>query len=524
MSSFSQTPSIGDRLVGRRDRWWTGGLALPLLIAAIDFVAHLAFANNYGYFRDELYFIAAGQHLAFGYVDFPPMIALLAVAMHVISNDNLIALHVVSAAICSANVVVSALLARELGGGRFAQFLASLGTAAVIVLMATGSIFSMDTLDALWWSLLALVLIRILRTGDERLWLLFGLIAGLALTTKVTVLFFGFALTIGLALTPSRAHFRSRWIYFGGLIALAFLLPYLIWNAVHGWPTIEFWQNYGGDGGGPLSFLVNQILSANPPTLLLTIAGLIFYLRRPEGRPYRALGWAFVVLYLLLTVMNVKPYYFTPVYPMILAGGACLYERIVSAARWSWLRPALTIILTLSTILLAPLGMPVLSPAHFDGTYSHLAGSGNSTAGQSRTSVFPQYLGDRFGWTELAATMQQAYRALPPAEQAETCIFTGNYGEAGALNFYANEYGLPPTISGHNNYFIWGPGSCSGAVVLTVGRSRDEVAQSYASVVQVGTTSCTYCMDEENAQPIYLGTQPRFSSLPDAWKRAKHFD
>ena len=499
-------------------------MALPVLVAVIDFVAHLAVANNYGYFRDELYYIAAGQHLAFGYVDFPPMIALLAAAMHVISGDNLIALHVVSALICSILVVVGGLLARELGGGRCAQFLSALGTAVVIVFMATGSLFSMDIFDALWWSLLALVLIRILRTGDERLWLLFGLIAGLALTTKLTVLFFGFALTLGLALSPSRMHFRSPWLYLGGVIALVFLLPYLIWNAVHGWPTIEFWQNYGGDGGGPLGFLANQILSANPPTLILTIAGLVFYLRRPEGRPFRALGWAFVVLYLLMTVMNVKPYYFTPIYPMMFAAGACLFEQIAARPHRGWLRPALTVVLALSGILLAPLAMPILSPTHFDGSYSHLTSTGNGGAGQSTSSVFPQYLGDRFGWPELAATMQHAYRQLPPSEQAQTCIFTGNYGEASAFNFFAKEYGLPPAISGHNNYYIWGPGSCSGAVVLTIGQSRDDVAKSYNHVEQVATTACGYCVPEENNQPIYLGTQPKFSSLNDVWKTAKHFN
>ncbi len=523
MSSLSQAPAIEGPL-NRADRWWARGMALPVLIAVIDFVAHLAVANNYGYFRDELYYIAAGQHLAFGYVDFPPMIALLAAAMHVISGDNLVALHVVSALICALQVVVAGLLARELGGGRFAQFLSALTTSVVIVFMATGSIFSMDILDALWWSLLALVLIRILRTGNDRLWLLFGLIAGLALTTKLTVLFFGFALTIGLALSPSRSHFRSRRLYLGGLIALAFLLPYLIWNAVHGWPTIEFWQNYGGDGGGPLGFLSSQILSANPPTLLLTIAGLIYYLRRPEGRPYRALGWAFVVLYLLMTVLDVKPYYFTPIYPMIFAGGACLFEQIAAKPRRAWLRPALTVLLGLSGILLAPLAMPILSPARFNGTYSRLAGTGNGAAGQDMSSVFPQYLGDRFGWPGLATTMQHAYQQLSLDEQAQTCIFTRNYGEASALNFYAKSYGLPPAISGHNNYFIWGPGSCSGAIVLTIGLSRDDVAQTYNRVEQVAVTNCGYCVPEESAQPIYLGTDPKFSSLDDVWQRVKHFD
>jgi hypothetical protein len=524
MSGVTQSPPAREAPVRRLSGWMASGMALPVLLAIIDFFAHMAFSNNYGYFRDEFYYIAAGHHLAFGYVDFPPMIAVLAAAMNVLTGDNLIALHAVSALACAANVIVSGLMARELGGGRFAQFLSALGTTVLIVIMATGSIFSMDVFDALWWSLIALVVMRLLRTNDSRLWLLVGLIAGVGLTTKVTILFFGFALVIGLALSPSRVQFRSRWLYLGGLIAFLFLLPYLIWNAVHGWPTIEFWQNYGGDGGGPLGFLVNQILSANPPTLLLTIAGLVFYLRRPEGRPYRALGWAFVVLYVLLTLLNVKPYYFSPIYPMVFAGGAYLFEQIVAQRRWRWVRPAITAVLALSGILLAPIAMPMLSPSLFVGSYSHLTASGNSGAGQSTTSAFPQYLGDRFGWRELASTMQQAYRQLPPAEQAQACIFTGNYGEAGALNFYAKEYGLPPAISGHNNYYLWGPGSCSGTVMLTVGQSRSDIEKSYATVVQVATTSCQYCMDEEEALPVYLGTNPRYNSVDAIWKASKHFN
>jgi hypothetical protein len=525
MSSATQSLPVRSTPNPRRiSAWMSSGMALPVLLAVIDFVAHMAVSNNYGYFRDELYYIAAGHHLAFGYVDFPPMIALLAAAMNLVSGDNLIAIHLISALVCSALVIVGGLMARELGGGRFAQFLSALGTMVIVVFMATGSIFSMDIFDALWWSLVALVLMRLLRTNNSRLWLLFGLVAGLGLTTKVTMLFFGFALTIGLALSPSRSHFRSRWIYLGGLIALVFLLPYLIWNAVNGWPTIEFWQNYGGSGGGPLGFLGNQILSTNPFTLPLTIAGLVFYLRRPAGRPYRALGWAFVVLYLLLTLLNTKPYYFTPAYPMLFAGGALLLEGAITRRRWRWVHSVFPALLALSGILLAPLAMPVLSPSVFARSYSHLAGTGNGGAGQSTTSTFPQYLGDRFGWTELAATMQQAYRQLPTAEQAQACIFTGNYGEASALNFYARQYGLPPAISGHNNYYLWGPGSCSGTVLLTVGQSRSDVEQSYSTVVQVATTSCQYCVDEEANQPIYLGTNPKSGSVGAVWKSAKHFN
>jgi hypothetical protein len=209
---------------------------------------------------------------------------------------------------------------------------------------------------------------------------------------------------------------------------------------------------------------------------------------------------------------------------MLLAGGACLLETVVARRRWRWVRPVYPALLGLSGILLVPLAMPVLSPSVFARSYSHLAGTSNSGAGQSTASPFPQYLADRFGWTALATTMAQAYHQLPPAEQAQACIFTSNYGEAGALNFYAKKYGLPPAISGHNTYYFWGPGSCSGAVMLTVGESRSDVEQSYSSVVQVATTSCQYCEDYEDNVPIFLGTHPRFSSINADWKTTKHYD
>ncbi|HEY8743369.1 MAG TPA: glycosyltransferase family 39 protein, partial [Chloroflexota bacterium] len=281
---------------------WIDTNALLVALALIDFVAHLLVAGYYGYFRDELYYIAGGRHLAFGYVDFPPMIAVLAALMDALTADNLIAIHVVSAFAGSCLVVVAGLMARELGGGRFAQVLAALAALVTLVFMATASIFSMDILDALWWALAALIILRLLSRQQPKLWLLFGVVAGVGLLTKLTMLFFGFALVIGLLLTPSRTYFRTRWFWLGGLIAVAMLLPYAAWNAANGFPTLEFWRHYGGlTGGGPVSFLANQIVTLNPLTLPLTIAGLVFYFRAPDGKPYRMLGWTFAVLYALFT-------------------------------------------------------------------------------------------------------------------------------------------------------------------------------------------------------------------------------
>lgn len=513
----------------------TSDTALLVYLALVNFAVHLVGANNYGYFRDELYYLADGRHLAFGYVDQPPLIGWLAALMDLLTHDNLVALHVVSALAAACLTVVVGLIARELGGGRWAQLLAALASVVAIVFMATGSLFSMDVLDELWWALGAYVLVRLIRRQEPRLWLVFGLIAGVGLLTKLTMLFFGFGVVAGFLLTPLRAQFRTRWPWLGGAIAFVFLLPYILWNAVNGWPTPEFWRHYGGlSGGGPLGFFGNQILIINPFNLPLVIAGLLFYFRRPEGKPFRALGWAYVVLYVLFTLINAKAYFLAPAYPILFAGGALVFERALARASvfasasaraggQRWLVPSYVTALALSGLFFAPFAMPLLPPASFVSNYGFLTGTGNNGAGQKTAGSFPQYLGDRFGWETMSATVAKVYAGLPAEQRARACVFTVNYGEASALNFFAARYHLPPAISGHNNYYLWGPGSCTGDVIITVGLSQGEAAMSFDSVVQAATITCDYCMDEENDLPVYVCTQPK-AGLSQLWARVKHYN
>jgi len=395
------SPGAGDD-AGRASS--AGDNVLLLVLALVGFVGHLLVAGNYGYFRDELYYVGAGRHLAFGYVDFPPLVALLAAGLDLVSGDALWAIHVVPALASSLIVVVTGLVAREFGGGRFAQVLAATASLVAVTFLATGSIFSMDSLDALWWTLAAYVLVRILKEDRPRLWLLFGLVAGIGLATKLTMLFFGFALTIGLLLTPSRRHFLGGWIWLGGAISFLFLLPYVLWNLAKGWPTLEFWANYGGSEGGPLGFLSGQILGMNPLTLPLSFAGLWFYFGTQNGKSYRALGLAFVVLLVLFTLVGAKSYFLSPAYPALFAGGAILTERLGDRL-WRIVKPAYLTLLLASGLLLAPIAMPVLPPALFVKTYGSLSAAGNASAGQENKGAFPQYLGDRFGWGPMTRTV-----------------------------------------------------------------------------------------------------------------------
>ncbi len=512
--------------------WWHTSSTGPLLaLAGIDWLVHVLAGNNYGYFRDELYYLQDGLHPAFGYVDQAPLIGWLAALTNLIFHDSLFGIHLISATFGAALVFIAGLIARELGGGRFAQILTAVATMMTLVFLATGSIFSMDVIDEVSWAMGTLVLVRILRQNTPRLWLLFGVVAGIGLLNKYTMLFFGFGVVVGILCTPNRAMFRTRWPWLGGLIAFGFFLPDLLWNAANGFPTFTFWMHYGGlSGGGPLGFLANQLFSINPLNIPLVVAGLLYYFRHPAGKPYRALGWTYVILYGIFTLINAKSYFLTPIYPMLYAAGALQFESALGKGWRRWSIPAYVVGLTLSGVALAPLAMPLLSPQAFTASYAALTTLGNGGAGQSNSGPFPQYLGDRFGWHAMTREVTATYRSLPMSEQHQACVFTENYGEASALRFFAAPHQLPPVISGHNNFFLWGPAGCSGEVLIVVGidptqgpQFVTQAAAYYDKVTPGGAISCAYCMGSENGTLIYILAQPKIP-FERIWPKLKHFD
>ncbi len=483
---------------------------LLLTLAAITFVGHMLVAGKYGYFRDELYYIADGRHLQAGYVDQPLMMGWLAAFMRLVAGDGLIAIHVIPALACALIAVLTGLMARELGGGRTAQVVAATVADFTVVFMATGSLFSMDVLDELWWTLTAFLLLRLLRLNAPRIWLLVGAVIAVALLTKLTVLFFCIALAMALLVTPRRRFLLTPWPWLAAAIAFLGLLPYLIWNAQNGWPTWTFWHTYGGIGTGPLEFLVTQFALVNPVAVPLALAGLVFYFRS-AGAPYRLLGWTFVFLYVILTLLRVKTYFLAPAYPILFAPGAVLFERFRPRPRLAWAKPAYVALLVLVGVLLAPDFMPILPPAAFTRVYS----------------TYPQVLADRFGWVSLTRTVERVYAGLPPALQRQACVLASNYGEAGALQELAPPGRLPPVISGHNNYYLWGPGTCTGKVLILVGYSPSDLRKAhalYAHTTRAAVDRCRYCVDYERTLPIYVLSGATGPIFPKRWSSLKQFD
>lgn len=496
-----------------------------LIIASISFVVHVLVGNNYGYFRDELYVLAMSQHPGFGYVDVPPLVPWITLIPRFLTGNALWAIHVISALVDTGTIILTGLMARVLGGTKWVQALAALASATALVFMANGSIYAYDVFDVFWWQLCSTILILLLRDEQPRRWLAFGVAAGLGLLTKDTILFWGFALVVGLLLTPQRRLLFTRWTLFGGLIAFALFLPFLIWNAFNGWASLQYWVNYSyyhSVAGSPLDFLINQILNMNPLSILLWGAGL-WYFFSARGARYRAFAWAYLLLFIVFIVLHSKSYFLAPAYPPLFAGGAMLLgEWRVRRRR---LVSAYPVALAALGVLLAPAIMPVLPPTVYAQTYGKNSSSSGSGANQNAGDVYglPQALADRFGWEEQVALIAQVYHSLPPDEQRVACIFTANYGEAGALMQFGGRYHLPRPISGHNAFYIWGPDGCSGQVVITINVPPQDAAQGYRSVTLVARTSCAACVDFENNAPILILRQPKVS-LTANWTRSKHFD
>ena len=313
----------------------------------------------------------------------------------------------------------------------------------MLTLLAEGSEFSPDVFDQLWWMILAYVVVRMVKRKEPKLWVYAGLVLGIGLLTKLTIFFFAAALVFSFLVLPSgRMYLRSKWVLVGGLIAFLFVIPMIYWNAVNGWPMVQFYLSFGGDvGAGPAGFAIGQLDDLNFFNIPLFLIGLWFFLRSEKGSELRALGLAFILMFAFMTILGMKPYYLSPVYPLLLAGGAVVVEGSASKIRWFASKPWVVATFLL-VLLLAPLTMPILAPATLEKVYGASTASSAGGAGASgETGPLPQVIGDRLGWPQMVSAVAQVYDGLPPSEQSQACILASNYGEASALIFLGKGMG-----------------------------------------------------------------------------------
>lgn len=443
----------------------------PWIAALVTLALHLAANANYGFFRDELYFIICGFSPQWGYVDQPPVVPLLA-ALTQLGGHSLFLLRAVPAGCAAVGAFATVLLVMEFGGGAFAQALATVAFLGAPVLIAFGAKVSPDEIGLALWPLIALWLVRLVRGADPRWWLAVGAAGGIACESKYSVLFFFVALAAGLLLTPQRRILRSRWALAGIALGALIVLPNFIWQARNGFPMWELLE--AGQHGknvvvGPLLYLVLEAAITNLFLAPLWIIGVVCLLLKP---PLRFLGYAYLVLIIEMIVLHGKHYYPADVYPIVIAAGAV--PVAAWTARFAVLRVAILAYAVVFAAIELPVELPILSTStlvtYEDTVLWRLSPvpRGSLRTEHGDVPAIGSDYADMHGWPEFAAAARHAYDALPPAERARTVIFALDYGQASALRFFEPTL---PVISGHNQYWLWGYGNASGQSVLELGGS-----------------------------------------------------
>ena len=497
---------------------------IVLCLAACKLLVHLYAGRHYGYFVDELYYLACSRHLAWGYVDQPPLIAVITWIVRSLIGDSLPAIRFLPAAAGAAEVALTALIAHELGGNRFAQGLSAVAALVALGILAGDSLLTMNAFEPLFWTGCAWLVIRMVKTGDARLWIWFGILAGFGLENKYSMLIFGAALILGLLLTPQRRLLASRWLWIGGAIAFLIFLPNLLWNIQHHFPFLELQANIRHSGRDvpltPLAFFAQEILTMHPLTLPLWLAGLWFFFVAPAGRAFRAFGWAWVFSAAVIVTMSPRIYYLYPAFPILFAGGAVIWE-VWLQGQPAWRKLAWPALLVVTGALLAPIAIPVLPPETYI-RYTQALHIAPPAIERKRLGPLPQLFADQFGWKEMVATVARVYNNLPPDVRSKTAIFAQNYGQAGAIDLFGPKYGLPPALSGHQSYFLWGPHGYTGESMIVMDDRQERLQELFTSVEKVGSVYHPYSMPYEHFDVFYC--RGLKWPLKDVWPQVKKWD
>jgi hypothetical protein len=494
-----------------------GDSAWLLLFATFKFAIHLGGGGGYGYHRDEMYYLICADHLAWGYVDHPPLSVLLIAATRAVAGASVAAIRLAPAVAGAVTVFLIGRMARQLGGRWMAQALAMIAAIAAPFYLALDHYFSMNAFDVLVWSIAASLMIGILQGGPDRLWVWLGIILGIGLENKVSVLWLAGALGVGLLLSPQRALLRTRGPWITAAIAAALALPYAIWQVAHRFPTIEFMREstslkLAAHWVGP--FLVAELRGMLPIASPIWVAGLLYLLWFERSHRYRALGWAWVAVFALLAATSTtRSAYLAPAYTWLLPAGAVAIERSLRGWR-QLLAVAYALVILLGGAVAAPFVMPIV-PRQTLLAYAPTNDVEERTGGPQVS----EFLAQMTPWQEIVGQVAAVYGTIDPAARASTSIIAPNYGIASAIDVLGRERGLPPALSGHNNYWLWGLRGQQPQTFIVIGSSEAGLRRSFDNVLRAGETRCELCMNYDNHQPIWIAhgiRRPAASSTREA--------
>jgi 4-amino-4-deoxy-L-arabinose transferase-like glycosyltransferase len=502
------------------------GLILGLALAALAFHLAVNAFGGYGIFRDEFYYIACSKRLAAGYVDQPPLAMFLLAASRKLFGVSQLGLRVLPAVAHALTILLAGLITRKLGGRRPAVTLACLAVFTAPIMIGHTNIFQMNAFSHLFWALAAYLLALIVERGRPGLWLLLGAVIGLGLLNKLDFLWFGAGLAAALLLTDLRKHLATPWPYAAAGAALLVFSPFIIWNVAHGFAHLEFIRNATAgkySGLTRLDFLSGQALLLNPVNIALWLPGLYFLFFNRVGRRFRAIGIIYMTAFAVLFANgHSKAEYLGPAYTMLIAAGGVAWERWAARGKRKWALAGLATASVLTSLMLLPFAVPVL-PVETFIKYSAALGVKPGSAENKRLSELPQFYADMFGWQGLAQEVSAVYQALPAEERPTAVVFAMNYGEAGALEYYASKYPMPKVISTHNSYWFWGyPKEPPGTVIILRGNVEDH-RKGCDEVTLAAVHTCRYCMPYENDLPIYVCRGLRVS-MADVWREERSFD
>ena len=482
------------------------GMSLVLLLALAKFALHIFFNNRYGYFRDEFDYMACGDHLAWGFVDQPPMVPFLVHVAREFLGDSLRAVRFFPALISSVIVVLTGLIARELGGKTYALLLSALATALAPMYLSNGGLLTTNFMEPLFWMGCAYFAVLAISRNHPRYWLWFGVSAGLGLENKYSIGIFALGMVAGLLLTEQRRTLWNKWLWIGGAAAFIIFLPNLIWNVHHQWPFLQLMHNIKADGRdvqlSAWQFFFQQMLLIGFVSAPVWIAGVVGLLVWKPLKPYRLLGWCYLVSFTAFVVLHGKNYYLAPIYPMLLAAGGsgnrawphritagmgmeAAYRRLVFAAG-AYFAPIAVPVFPVERFLAyldkLPFKVPRTEKSHF----------GACTAATLRRPVW---------LARNRARHCKIYNSLPAEQRAKTAIFGNNYGYAGAIDFFGPHYGLPKAIGGHQSYWLWGPRNYTGESLIVLGDRRAVLEPKCASLQEFDGHLNPYAVEQG---PIFL--------------------
>jgi 4-amino-4-deoxy-L-arabinose transferase-like glycosyltransferase len=476
-----------------QDKKYILGLSsIPLLIiigAVAKFTIHLLTASNYGYFCDELYTIALSKHLAFGYVDLPPLVPALLALNRAILGESLLAIHILPALAGSATLVLVCLITKEFGGGLYAIGLSALGFIIAPVWLILNSFFTYDGFDQLVLAMFLYVLVRFIRTGNKKLWLALGLIAGIACITKMTLLYLGPGFLVALLISKYRKDLLTPWPWLGAGLCLVVISPYLLWQYFNNWPTLEYWASYRAkvlyDASIP-EYFINILLTMNPLLFPLLMIGLYRLFGRFGDTDYSFLGIMFLTTLVFLFNLKAKTFMLAELFIPLIAAGSVWIEETLSGSGWKKaLKIAVIPYLLVGGILVAPSALPLLPP-HLMTEYAQYFGFLYQPLKNDKLpkADFPQEIANRIGWDNLAQTVAGVFYSLPPEEREDCGIYAEWYGPAGAIDLFGPQYGLPHATSGFLNYHLWGPGEGSGACTIVITQNIAQYDDAFEDIEQ----------------------------------------